>query len=77
MRPGVHEHLPFGEGALDLPGVLGALDAVGFDRLVCVELSRDSHRAHTMVGDALAALHAAEGAGKGAVERAVERVATP
>ena len=59
MRAGVHEHLPFGEGDLDLPAVLGALAEVACDRLLCVELSRDSHRAHTMVGQALAALRAA------------------
>jgi len=59
MRPGVHEHLPFGEGAVDLPAVLGALTDVGFDRLVCVELSRDAHRADRMVPQALAALRAA------------------
>ncbi len=59
MRAGVHEHLPFGDGDLDLPAVLAALDGIGFQRLVCVELSRDSHRAHTLVADTLAALRAA------------------
>ena len=59
MRRGVHVHLPFGEGDMDVPAVLGALAAVGFDRLVCVELSRESHRADTMVPAALAALRAA------------------
>ncbi len=59
MARGIHEHLPFGEGDLDLPAVLAALDEIRFEGLVCVELSRDSHRAHTMVGDALAALRAA------------------
>ncbi len=49
MARGVHIHLPFGEGDMDVPGVLGALDAIGFDRLVCVELSRESHRADLMV----------------------------
>jgi sugar phosphate isomerase/epimerase len=60
MRPGVHEHLPFGEGAVDLPAVLTALRAVAYDRLVCVELSRDSHRADQMVARTLTALRAAE-----------------
>jgi len=59
MRRGEHLHLPFGEGDVDLPAVLAAIDAIGFDGLVCVELSRDSHRAHTMVFDAMAALRAA------------------
>ena len=60
MRRGVHEHVPFGEGDLDLPAALAALHAIDFRRLVCVELSRDSHRAHTMVPQALAALRAVE-----------------
>lgn len=62
MRRGEHVHLPFGEGDLDLPGVLSALADIGFERLVCVELSRDSHRAHAMVGAALEALRAAASA---------------
>ncbi len=63
MRRGVHEHLPFGEGDMDTPSVLAALGAIGFDRLVTVELSRDSHRAHEMVPRALAYLRAAERGG--------------
>ena len=47
MRRGDHTHLPFGEGDMDLPACLDALDAVGFPGLVCVELSRESHRADT------------------------------
>ena len=49
MKRGEHIHLPFGEGDMDVPGVLDALDAVGFQKLVCVELSRESHRADVMV----------------------------
>lgn len=60
MRRGVHEHLPFGEGEMDIPGILAALKGIGFDRLVCVELSRESHRAHSMVGQAMAYLRQAE-----------------
>lgn len=60
MRRGVHEHLPFGEGDLDVPAALAALHEIDFHKLVCVELSRDSHRAHTMVPQALAALRTAE-----------------
>jgi len=59
MRRGEHVHLPFGEGDLDLPAVLRAIEAIGWQRLVCVELSRDSHRAHEMVPAALVALRAA------------------
>ncbi len=60
MRRGVHVHLPFGEGDMDVPSVLRALDEVGFAKLVCVELSRESHRADTMIPAALAALRAAQ-----------------
>ena len=60
MRRGVHDHLPFGQGDMDTVAALRALHDVRFTRLVCVELSRDSHRAHTMVPEALAALRAAE-----------------
>lgn len=61
MRRGVHEHLPFGEGDMDIPGVLAALREIEFSKLVCVELSRESHRAHTMIPDALAYLRRIEG----------------
>ena len=56
MRRGVHEHLPFGEGDMDVPGVLGALEEVGFGGLVCVELSRESHRAHAAIPEAISYL---------------------
>ena len=56
MRRGEHVHLPFGEGDMDVAGVLAALKEIGFAKLVCVELSRDSHRADTMVPRALAQL---------------------
>ena len=56
MRRGEHVHLPFGEGDMDMPGILDALDAVGFTGLVCVELSRDSHRAHAMLPEAFSYL---------------------
>ncbi len=45
MKRGVHLHLPFGEGDMDVPAVLDALDEVGFAKLVCVELSRESPQA--------------------------------
>jgi sugar phosphate isomerase/epimerase len=63
MRRGVHEHLPFGEGDMDTGAVLRALADVGYGRLVTVELSRDSHRAHEMVPRALAYLRRAEADG--------------
>ena len=52
MKRGVHVHLPFGEGDMDVPAALGALERVGFAGLVCVELSRDSYRADVMIGQA-------------------------
>ncbi len=59
MKRGVHAHLPIGEGDMDVPAVLGALTAINFNKLVCVELPRESHRADTMIPAALAALRAA------------------
>ncbi len=60
MARGVHEHLPIGEGDVDVPAVLAALREVGYERLVSVELSRDSHRADVMVPATMAALRAAQ-----------------
>ena len=59
MKRGVHVHLPFGEGDMDVPGVLRALQAVGFSKLVCVEMSRESHRADSVIPASLAYLRAA------------------
>ena len=53
MRRGVHEHLPFGEGEMDVPSVLSALGETGFEGLVCVELSRESPRAHAAIPEAI------------------------
>lgn len=58
MRRGDHTHLPFGEGDMDIPACLDALEAIHFQGLVCVELSRESHRAHAMVPEAIAWLKA-------------------
>ena len=58
MKRGIHIHLPFGEGDMDVPGVLRALRDIEFDRLVCVELSRESHRADAMIPASLAYLRA-------------------
>ncbi len=56
MKRGVHIHLPFGEGDMDIPAILRALDEIGFDKLVCVELSRESHRADSMIPASLRTL---------------------
>ena len=53
MRRGDHTHLPFGQGDMDMPAVLEALTEIGFDRLVCVELSRESPRAHLAIPEAI------------------------
>jgi sugar phosphate isomerase/epimerase len=60
MKRGVHVHLPFGEGDMDIPAILAALDDAGFDKLVCVELSRESHRADTMIPASLRYLQQAQ-----------------
>ncbi|MFF8798477.1 MULTISPECIES: sugar phosphate isomerase/epimerase family protein [unclassified Methylobacterium] len=65
MKRGEHIHLPFGEGDMDVPAVLDALDAIDFKKLVCVELSRDSHRADLMVAQALEYLHTCRRPGPG------------
>jgi L-ribulose-5-phosphate 3-epimerase len=59
MKRGVHEHLPFGQGDLDLPAALRALSEAGYGGLVGVELSRDSHRAVEAVKESIRALRAA------------------
>lgn len=60
MKRGVHEHLPFGRGDMDVCSVLRALREISFDRLVCVELSRESHRAHEAMPEAILHLKRAE-----------------
>ena len=47
---------------MDVPSVLQALAETAFDGLVCVELSRDSHRADVLVPEAIRWLQRAEGA---------------
>ena len=60
MKRGIHEHLLFGEGELDLGEALAVLNEVGYDGMVAVELSRHSHAAHETVPAAMSALRAAE-----------------
>ncbi|MPY79541.1 MAG: TIM barrel protein [Actinophytocola sp.] len=62
MRPGVHEHLEFGEGDVDLPATLGALLDVGYQCLVSVELPRHSHAAPAVAARSFDALRNAEAA---------------
>lgn len=60
MKRGVHEHLYFGEGDMPIREILAALQKINFEKLVCVELSRDSHRAHKIVPQAIEFLRNAE-----------------
>jgi L-ribulose-5-phosphate 3-epimerase len=60
-RVGVHEHLMFGQGDLDLPATLSALQRIGFEGLAAVELSRDSYRGHEAAEQALQRLREAQG----------------
>jgi sugar phosphate isomerase/epimerase len=59
MRRGTHEHLEFGQGEIDFPPVLDALDEVGYRGLVAVELPRHSHAAPGVAEQSLAFLRAA------------------
>ena len=61
MKRGVHHHLAFGDGDMNIPGCLDALERIDFKRLVCVELSADSGRADMMVPHALQWLRACRG----------------
>ena len=60
MDRGVHLHKPFGTGDVDVAAVLAALTDVGFERLVTVELSRESPRAHEAIPESIAFLRRAE-----------------
>lgn len=62
IKSGLHEHLMFGLGDLDLPGTLRALLEADFEGLAAVELSRDSHRGAVAAAEALARIRAALGA---------------
>lgn len=59
MRRGVHEHLEFGEGEVDVPAALRALLDIGYDGLVSVELTRHSHDAPAVAARSIAALRRA------------------
>ncbi len=58
-QPGIHEHLAFGRGVLDLPATLNALIAIGYSGMAAVELSRDSHRGAAMADATMTKLLAA------------------
>ena len=64
MRRGVHEHLPFGQGDMDVTAILLALQEIGYGKLVCVELSRESPRAHLAIPESIAWLKTREPGGR-------------
>jgi sugar phosphate isomerase/epimerase len=66
MRRGIHEHLEFGDGEIDFPPVLAALDATGYRGLVSVELPRHGHAAPAIARRSLAFLQAVAPASEGA-----------
>lgn len=49
IEPGIHEHLPPGEGSIDFPAVFAALEQAGYQGPACFELSRSSHAAPELV----------------------------
>ena len=59
IRGGVHQHLEFGEGDIDFPPVMAALQDVGFTGLVSVELAQHSHVAPEVARRSLSALRIA------------------
>jgi sugar phosphate isomerase/epimerase len=56
MNRGVHEHLPVTQGDMDVAGIIRRFQEVGFEKLICVELSRDSHRAHLAIKETIESL---------------------
>ena len=56
MDKGVHIHRPIHEGDMDIPPILANLQRIGFEKLVCVELSRESPRAHEAIPESIATL---------------------
>ena len=53
MNRGVHLHLPLHEGDMEIPPLVAALREIAFSRLVCVELSRESPRAHQAIPESI------------------------
>ncbi len=60
-RPGVHDHLMFGEGEVDFTSIATALASIGFTGPLEVELSRHAATAATTAEAALAFLRATFG----------------
>ena len=56
MNRGVHVHLPLHEGNMELAPVLKNLQRIDYQKLLCVELSRESHRAHRAIPESIETL---------------------
>lgn len=56
MLPHAHEHLPFGEGVLDLHAALATLREIDYRGVVAVELPRHAHAAPALARSSMAAL---------------------
>ncbi|GAB3553394.1 hypothetical protein GCM10027404_25730 [Arthrobacter tumbae] len=56
MRPHAHEHLPFGEGTVDLPLALATLAELDYRGVAAVELPRHSYDAPGLAARSIAAL---------------------
>ncbi len=60
MDRGVHLHLPPDRGDMPIPPLLSALTRIDYRGLVCLELSRESPRAHLAIPEGIAHLRAVE-----------------
>lgn len=49
MNQGVHEHLPLHQGDMDVASAVNQFQLSGFNKLISVELSQESHRAHRAI----------------------------
>ena len=61
MNKGVHVHLPVSEGDMNVAGIIAAFQQQKYEKLICVELSRESHRAHKAIFESISALRKMEG----------------
>lgn len=58
MRPAAHEHLPFGEGSVDVPVALATLAEIDYRGVAAVELPRHSYDAPGLAERSMTALRA-------------------
>lgn len=53
MQKGIHIHLPLDQGNMDVVGIIKKLQEIEYPNLVCVELSREGHRAHLAIAESI------------------------